>query len=178
MVRVMGLDPGLRFTGWGTLDDDNSRLSYKGHGVISVPPALSLAERLHFLFERVCDVLREQQPNEVAVEEVFVNRNGESTLKLCMARGVVLMSPAVFGIPVFEYGANCIKKTVTGQGHADKAQVKALVEFLLPAFKQAQSKAPFKLDCSDALAIALCHAQHDSINRVVGASIRRQRMAV
>lgn len=167
MTRVVGLDPGLRFTGWGALDDHGSRLTYQGHGVVVVPPRLPLAERLHFLFEQVCVVLRKQQPDEVAIEEIFVNRNGESTLKLCMARGVVLLAPATFGIPVFEYSANCIKKTVTGQGHADKAQVKALVEFLLPSFKEAQAGTPMKADCSDALAVALCHAQHGALTRSI-----------
>lgn len=177
MARVVGLDPGLRFTGWGTLEDHGSRLCYQGHGVIVVPSTLSLAERLRFLFEHVYAVLREQRPDEVAIEEVFVNRNGESTLKLCMARGVVLLAPATLGIPIFEYGANCIKKTVTGQGHADKAQVKALVEFLLPAFKQAQTEAHLKADCSDALAIALCHVQHGSLGRAVGTISGQRTMA-
>lgn len=169
MACVVGLDPGLRFTGWGCLEDKGTALSYRGHGVIAVPSMLSMAERLHFLFDHLCETLQKQRPDEVAVEEVFMTRNGESTMKLCMARGIVLLAPATLGIPVYEYSANCIKKTVTGQGHADKTQVKALVEFLLPAFRQAQASLDrkLKMDCSDALAIALCHAQHRCLVRKV-----------
>lgn len=159
-MRVVGLDPGLRFTGWGCVDVDGGAFIYRGHGVIAVPSCLSVAERLAALFQELKAVLGDLQPNEVAVEEVFVNHNGTSTMKLCMARGVVLLVPATLKIPVYEYGANCIKKTITGNGHATKDQVKTMVEFFLPKFRQAQSDRRFFADCSDALAMALCHAQH------------------
>lgn len=136
---------------------------YEGHGVVAVPSSLPLPERLSFLFQELSEVLKELRPDSVTVEEVFVNRNGASTVKLCMARGVVLLAPARLGIPVFEYGANCIKKTVTGNGHADKEQMETMVEFLLPRFRVARQGNPCPADCSDALAAALCHAQHLSL---------------
>lgn len=165
-MRIVGLDPGLRFTGWGCVRiDSGGVVVYEGHGVIAVPLALPLPQRLSLLFQTLSEILADLHPDGVTVEEVFVNRNGASTVKLCMARGVVMMAPARLGIPVFEYGANCIKKTVTGNGHADKAQIKTMVEFLLPKFRLAQQGQPCKADCSDALAAALCHAQHISLEQ-------------
>ena len=172
-MRIVGLDPGLRFTGWGCIRvDDGGVLIYEGHGAIAVPLSLSLPQRLAQLFQELEGILTDLHPDGVTVEEVFVNRNGASTVKLCMARGVVLMAPARLGIPVFEYGANCIKKTVTGNGHADKNQIKTMVEFLLPKFRLAQQGQPYKADCSDALAAALCHAQHISIDQAKQRALR------
>lgn len=167
-MRIVGLDPGLRFTGWGCIDIDGSAFIYRGHGVVAVPARLPIAERLETLFRELSDVLADLRPSEVAVEEVFVNHNGASTMKLCMARGIVLLAPATLKIPVYEYGANCIKKCVTGNGHATKDQVKTMVEFLLPKFKHAQTEQKFFADCSDALAMALCHAQHLSFSAAQG----------
>ncbi|GHS91852.1 crossover junction endodeoxyribonuclease RuvC [Alphaproteobacteria bacterium] len=167
--RILGLDPGLRFTGWGCVEGQGGAFVYKGHGVIPVPPLFSMAERLGYLFKQLQEILKQSEPSEVALEEVFINKNGESTMKLCMARGVVMLVPATLGIPVFEYGANAAKKTITGRGHAEKAQVKAMVEFLLPPFKTAQTERLAKEDCSDALAVALCHAQNRKFAKIVAA---------
>lgn len=157
----MGFDPGLRFTGWGCLKyEKDGSFVYQGHGIIAVPSSLPIAERLHFLFKKLQDVLKTYSPDEVAIEEVFMNKNAGSTMKLCMARGIAMLVPATLGLSIYEYGANCIKKTVTGQGHANKTQVKAMVEFILPKFKENQSKSISQLDCSDALSVAICHAQH------------------
>lgn len=170
-VRIVGLDPGLRYTGWGCIEVSGNEISYGGHGVISVPVLDSVSERLAILFQSLHQILSDLQPHEVAIEEVFVNRNGASTMKLCMARGVVLLAPAVLKIPVFEYGANCIKKTITGSGHATKVQIQTMVSFLLPPFRQSSSSS--RMDCSDALAAALCHAQHRPLSTAIPSSSLR-----
>lgn len=164
---ILGLDPGLRFTGWGAVNATSGKLGYKGHGVIAVPSSLSITRRLNFLFNALCAVISEMQPDEVAIEEIFVNQNGVSTMKLCMARGVVLLAPASVELEVFEYGANCIKKTVTGDGHASKDQVEAMVRCLLPDFLPEDKK--LKQDCTDALAIAICHAHHRNMHQILDA---------
>lgn len=164
---ILGLDPGLRFTGWGAVNATSGKLGYKGHGVIAVPSSLSITRRLNFLFNALCAVISEMQPDEVAIEEIFVNQNGVSTMKLCMARGVVLLAPANAGVEVFEYGANCIKKTVTGDGHASKDQVETMVRCLLPDFPSNDKK--LKQDSMDALAIAICHAHHRNMREVLAA---------
>ena len=153
-MRLIGLDPGLRRTGWGVIDVDGSRLSHVANGAIVSDAALSLAARLAQIFEGLESVLAAYGPDEAAVEETFVNRNPSSTLKLGQARGVVLLAPARTGIPVAEYPANLIKKSLVGNGHADKNQMQAMVGVLLPAAK------PQSADAADALAIAICHAHH------------------
>lgn len=153
-MRVLGLDPGLRHTGWGVIDVIGNRLSYVADGVAHAPTDLSLAERLVALFRQVIDVLERFRPDEAAVEETFVNKNAASTLKLGVARGVVLLAPAERGLPVAEYSANLVKKSVVGAGHADKEQVQLMVRRLLPGCAIA---AP---DAADALAVAICHAHH------------------
>lgn len=152
--RILGLDPGLRFTGWGLIESIDNRLRFLGAGRISVPETLDMAQRLAFLHRELESLLASLQPDEAAVEETFSNVNAKSTLKLGMARGVVLMAPALLNIPVGEYAANTIKKTVVGAGHADKNQIQHMVKMLLP---QAQFDSP---DAADALAIAICHAHH------------------
>jgi crossover junction endodeoxyribonuclease RuvC len=153
---ILGLDPGLQHTGWGIIQTHGSALHYIACGVVSVPAKQPLAQRLQALHDGLSDVCKTYNIDEAAVEETFVNNNPTATLKLGMARGVVLLVPALFGLPVAEYGANKVKKTVVGAGHADKNQVQHMVKMLLP-------KADFsglKADATDALAVAICHAHH------------------
>ena len=153
-MRVLGLDPGLRHTGWGVIDVAGNRLTYVADGVASAPVDLPLGERLVALFRQLGEVLDRFRPDAAAVEETFVNRNASSTLKLGVARGVVLLAPAERGVPVSEYSANLVKKSVVGAGHAEKAQVQMMVRRLLPGC------AVVKADAADALAVAICHAHH------------------
>jgi crossover junction endodeoxyribonuclease RuvC len=153
-MRVLGLDPGLRHTGWGVIDVAGNRLSHVADGVVHAPTDLPLAERLVVLFRQLTAVIERFHPDEAAVEESFVNKNAASTLKLGVARGVVLLAPAERGVPVAEYSANLIKKSVVGAGHAEKAQVQMMVRRLLPGC------AIVEADAADALAVAICHAHH------------------
>jgi len=153
-MRVLGLDPGLRHTGWGVIDVAGNRLSYVADGVVHAPTDLPLADRLVVLFRQIIDVLERFRPDEAAVEETFVNKNAASTLKLGVARGVVLLAPAERGLPVAEYSANLVKKAVVGAGHAEKEQVQMMVRRLLPGCAIATA------DAADALAVAICHAHH------------------
>ena len=153
-MRVLGLDPGLRHTGWGVIDVAGNRLSYVADGVVHAPTDLPLADRLVVLFRQIIDVLERFRPDEAAVDETFVNKNAASTLKLGVARGVVLLAPAERGLPVAEYSANLVKKAVVGAGHAEKEQVQMMVRRLLPGCAIATA------DAADALAVAICHAHH------------------
>ena len=153
-MRVLGLDPGLRHTGWGVIDVAANRLTHVADGVVHPPTDSPLAERLVSLFRQLGDVLARFHPDEAAVEETFVNKNAASTLRLGVARGVVLLAPAERGVPVAEYSANMIKKSVVGAGHADKEQVQLMVRRLLPGSAIAEP------DAADALAVAICHAHH------------------
>ena len=159
MVRVLGLDPGLRHTGWGVIDVDGNRLTHIGDGVVHAATDQPLAMRLVSLFRQVTSVLERFRPDEAAVEETFVNRNPASTLKLGVARGVVLLAPAERGVPVAEYSANLIKKAVVGVGHAGKAQVQLMVRRILPGCGIEQP------DAADALAVAICHAHQVETRR-------------
>jgi crossover junction endodeoxyribonuclease RuvC len=163
-MRLIGLDPGLRLTGWGVIDVEGNRLRHVAHGVIKVSVEGSLAERLHELFNGVCGIVAEQKPIEAAVEETFVNINPGSTLKLGQARGVVLLAPARAGLPVYEYAANLVKKSVVGAGHADKRQIAMMVGRLLPGVEA-------KADAADALAVAICHAHHRATAKRVEAAL-------
>ena len=153
-LRILGLDPGLRRTGWGIIEAVGDRLRPLANGTVISDERAPLAERLLTLHDGLSAVIDEWQPTEAAVEESFVNKNPSSTLKLGVARGVVLLVPARAGLPVVEYGANHVKKSVVGVGHAEKAQVEAMVRRLLPA------AALTGADAADALAVALCHAHH------------------
>jgi len=153
-MRVLGLDPGLRHTGWGIIDVDGNRLSHVADGVVSAPVSLPLAARLVALFRQITAVLDRYRPDEAAVEETFVNKNPASTLKLGVARGVVLLAPAERGLAVAEYSANKVKKSVVGAGHAEKGQIELMVRRLLPGCSVV------KADAADALAVAICHAHH------------------
>jgi crossover junction endodeoxyribonuclease RuvC len=163
-MRLIGLDPGLRLTGWGVIDVDGNRLRHVAHGVVKVPADRSLAERLNELFEGVSAVIAEHRPIEAAVEETFVNANPASTLKLGQARGVVLVAPARAGLKVFEYAANLVKKSVVGVGHADKHQIAMMVGRLLPGVVATA-------DAADALAVAICHAHHRETARRIEAAL-------
>ncbi len=153
MIRILGLDPGLRHTGWGLVEKDGSRLRFIAGGVINPNDKNTLSDRLSELHTELKKVIEAYQPDEAAVEETFVNNNPTSTLKLGQARGVVLLTPSLYQIPVAEYTPNQIKKMIVGAGHADKKQVDMMVRTLL---KTVPENIP--ADASDALAIALCHS--------------------
>ena len=163
-MRVLGLDPGLRHTGWGVIEAAGNRLSHVGDGVVHAPTDRPLAERLVALFRQLGDILEQYRPDEAEVEETFVNKNAASTLKLGVARGVALLAPAERGLPVAEYSANMIKKSVVGAGHAEKAQVQLMVRRLLPGCLIAEA------DAADALAVAICHAHHAATLRAWSAA--------
>lgn len=154
VVRIIGLDPGLRNTGWGVIECEGSRLVYVADGAVHSDADAPLAERLLQIHTQVMAVLREFAPQEAAIEETFVNTDARATLKLGQARGAVMLAPAACGIAVAEYAPNQVKKSVVGAGHAEKAQVKHMVKVLLPR------AALHSADSTDALAIAICHAHH------------------
>jgi crossover junction endodeoxyribonuclease RuvC len=159
-VRIIGIDPGLRRCGWGIIESNGNRLSFIACGTITPPVEGLLADRLVALHHGIVGVLDEYAPEEAAVEETFVSAGARSALQLGQARGVVLMTPALRGLPVGEYAANLVKKSVVGTGHAEKAQIQMMIKILLPA-------ATFKgADAADALAIAVCHAHHRAIRRL------------
>jgi crossover junction endodeoxyribonuclease RuvC len=160
-MRLLGLDPGLTRTGWGVIDVDGNRLVYVADGVIESSPARSIAERLVTLYEGILSVIAAHKPDEAAVEETFVNVNGQSTLKLGHARGVALLAPAQAGIPVSEYAARLVKKSIVGTGRAEKAQIAHMVRCLLPGARVGGA------DAADALAIAICHAHHRKMRAVL-----------
>ncbi len=160
VTRIIGIDPGLRRCGWGIIDTEGNRLGFVACGTVMPPVAGELAARLAFLHRALCEVIARYAPEEAAVEETFVNQGARSALQLGQARGVALMTPSLAGLPVAEYAANLVKKSVVGTGHAEKTQVQLMVRTLLPT-------ADFNgADAADALAIALCHAHHRSFNRL------------
>jgi crossover junction endodeoxyribonuclease RuvC len=126
-LTLIGLDPGLRRTGWGVITMSGNRLSRVAEGVVQTDQGLTLAERLAHLYRGLVAILERYRPDEAAVEETFVNTNAVSTLKLGVARGVVLLAPAEMGLPVAEYASTAVKKAVVGTGHADKTQVQMMV---------------------------------------------------
>ena len=153
-TRIIGLDPGLRITGWGVIEVRGSSLTHVDHGTVTSKATDSLPVRLLSLYTQLVDIIQQYAPHEAAVEETFVNRNPLSALKLGAARGIVLLAPAQGGLVVGEYAPNTVKKSVVGVGHADKTQVAMMVERLLPTSRGAIQ------DAADALAIAICHAHH------------------
>jgi len=153
-TRIIGIDPGLRRCGWGIIDSEGTRLRFIAAGTITPPVTGSLAERLSALMTGLAGVLDQFEPVEAAVEETFVNQGARSALILGQARGVALVTPAARGIPVGEYAANLVKKSVVGTGHAEKDQVQMMVRTLLPTASFSGA------DAGDALAIAICHAHH------------------
>lgn len=161
MARIMGIDPGLRRCGWGIIESTGNRLGFVACGTLTPDSRQTLAQRLAELHAGLTAVIDAYRPDEAAVEETFVNQGARSALQLGQARGVALMTPAALGLPVGEYAANLVKKSVVGTGHADKEQVQLMVKTLLPG-------ASFKgADAADALAIAICHAHHRIHRRLV-----------
>jgi crossover junction endodeoxyribonuclease RuvC len=164
MVRLLGIDPGLRFTGWGLIEADGNRLRHRADGVIATDSAASVPDRLRVLHDALAALLVEYQPDEAAVEETYVNRNGSATLKLGYARGIALLAPALAGIPITEYAAKSVKLAVVGTGGADKTQVQMMVRRLLPGALIRRA------DAADALAVAICHAHHRASRRAWAAA--------
>jgi crossover junction endodeoxyribonuclease RuvC len=167
LIRIIGIDPGLRRTGWGVIESDGVRLSYVASGHVASTQTEDLAFRLREIYEGLSSVLSTYHPQEAAVEETFVNENAKATLKLGQARGIAMLAPSMKGIRVAEYTPNLIKKTVVGAGHADKKQIQVMIGYLLP-------KAKFQsADEADALAIAICHANHRGIRQLAIAGMRK-----
>jgi crossover junction endodeoxyribonuclease RuvC len=158
-VRILGIDPGLNRTGWGVVESEGNRLRHVSHGVVGSDAGAAMAARLSSIYAELAKIIVTWRPDEAAIEEVFVNKNPGSTLKLGMARGVALLAPAMAGLTVAEYAANLVKKSVVGTGHADKAQVAMMVAVILPG-------ANAKADAADALAVAICHAHHRTMPRL------------
>jgi crossover junction endodeoxyribonuclease RuvC len=151
-MLIIGLDPGLGTTGWGLIAKAGNRLTHIANGQIKTDPAAALAQRLVVLDRELTDVILRYTPDSGAVEEVFVNSNAQSTLKLGQARGVCLLALARAGLPVGEYATRLVKKAIVGNGNAEKAQVQAMLKVLLPGVKLAGA------DAADALAVAIAHA--------------------
>src|SRR5688500_11108188 len=160
-IRILGIDPGLRRTGWGVVSVEGARLSWIAHGVIAPRDDRPFSERLLGLFDGIAAVIDTHAPHEAAVEETFVTANGQSTLKLGHARACALVAPARAGLPVAEYAATVVKKAVVGTGGADKAQVGFMIARLLPAAGKTTA------DAADALAVAIAHAHARTARRQV-----------
>lgn len=154
LVRIIGLDPGLRNAGWGIIDCRGNELLHVADGVVRADPDLPVAERLRVIYEELSSVISSFKPDEAAIEETFVSKDARATLRLGQARGVAMLAPAAAGVPVSEYAPNQVKKTVVGVGHAEKSQIHHMLKMLLPKAK------PQSPDAADALAIAICHAHH------------------
>lgn len=167
--RLIGLDPGLRKTGWGIIDVEGARLIHVANGIVHTDNKKTLAERLVELFDGLQQVIADWEPQSAAVEETFVNKNPMSTLKLGQARGVSLLVPALSGIHVAEYSPNHIKKSVVGSGHAGKEQVAAMLKILLPkAVVNGE-------DAGDALAVAICHAHNGGVHGVLHDAVTKSK---
>jgi crossover junction endodeoxyribonuclease RuvC len=165
---ILGIDPGLRHTGWGVVTQTGNRLSFVAAGRVSPDPALPMAARLLTLAEGLADVMRLHAPSESAIEETFVNKNAKSALLLGQARGAAMLALAQSGLTVVEYAANRIKQSVTGYGHADKGQIQAMIGMLLPG------SGKLVADAADALAVAVTHAHHAPAAERVQAALARQ----
>ncbi|HAA92559.1 MAG: crossover junction endodeoxyribonuclease RuvC [Rhodospirillaceae bacterium] len=153
-MRIIGLDPGLRNTGWGIIEVESNRFRYVADGTVRPKSNQQLSWRLRDLHDGLAEAIAQYSPDEAAVEETFVNKNPKSTLKLGEARGVVVLVPALAGLPVAEYSANRVKKAVVGAGHASKEQIQMMVGRILPGCEFSSA------DAADALAVAICHANY------------------
>ena len=153
-IRILGIDPGLRRTGWGLIEADGNRLIYVACGAVDTSEKATLGLRLVTLHDGLIAVIEKYTPHEAAVEHTFVNSNAAATLKLGQARGIAMLVPAIAGVPVSEYAPNLVKKTIVGAGHGEKAQIRMMIGVLLPRAD------PKTHDAADALAIAVCHAHH------------------
>jgi crossover junction endodeoxyribonuclease RuvC len=162
-IRILGIDPGLRRTGWGVIDISGNRLSFVACGSVITEDKAALAVRLVTIHDGLTEVIERFDPAEAAVEATFVNKDANATLKLGQARGIAMLVPARSGIDVAEYAPNLVKKTIVGAGHSDKNQIRMMVGVLLPKAD------PRTEDAADALAIAVCHAHH----RAAAAVLRR-----
>ena len=163
-MRLIGLDPGLRNTGWGVIETDGHALRHVADGTVHSDGDAPIAIRLTQLYDAILELIERWRPAEAAVEETFVNRNPESTLKLGLARGVVLLAPAKAGLAVAEYAPKRVKKSVVGTGSASKEQVQAMIAMLLPGARIAGA------DAADALAVAVCHAHYVQARGAYGAA--------
>ncbi|CAN7504702.1 crossover junction endodeoxyribonuclease RuvC [Rhizobium sp. LjRoot30] len=154
ITRIIGIDPGLRRTGWGIIESLGNSLKFVASGTVTSDGDMDLASRLCQLHDGLAEVVHSYKPDEAAVEQTFVNKDAVATLKLGQARGVVMLVPARAGLPVAEYAPNAVKKAVIGVGHGEKQQIHMMLKILMP-------KATFKgNDAADALAIAICHAHN------------------
>jgi crossover junction endodeoxyribonuclease RuvC len=153
-IRILGIDPGLRRTGWGVVALDGSRLSFLACGSVATDEKATLAVRLLAIHDGLSRIVAAHAPDEAAVESTFVNRDAAATLKLGQARGIAMVVPAIAGLPVAEYAPNLVKKTIVGAGHCEKVQIRLMVKMLLPRAD------PQSDDAADALAIAVTHAHH------------------
>jgi len=154
LIRILGIDPGLRRTGWGVVDVLGNRLMFVACGSVETDSKAALAERLVVIHDGLARVIADHKPHEAAVEQTFVNRDAVATLKLGQARGIAMLVPARAGVSVAEYAPNLVKKTIVGAGHGEKAQIRMMVGVLLPKAD------PQTDDAADALAIAMTHAHH------------------
>jgi crossover junction endodeoxyribonuclease RuvC len=166
-IRILGIDPGLRRTGWGMVVIDGNRLSYVACGSLTTDDKAALAVRLVVIHDGLRGVVADYAPDEAAVEATFVNKDAAATLKLGQARGIAMLVPALAGLPVAEYAPNLVKKTIVGAGHAEKPQIRLMIGVLLPKADPQSDHA------ADALAIAVTHAHHR--NSVVHAAVAAQR---
>jgi crossover junction endodeoxyribonuclease RuvC len=168
-IRIIGFDPGLRFTGWGVVETEGSKLTFIGAGTIKSDAKTDLATRLCALHDGLQTVIADHDPDEAAVESTFVNKDATATLKLGQARGIAMLVPALAGLPVAEYAPNAVKKSVIGVGHGDKKQIQLMVGMLLPKAKWDSD------DAADALAIAICHAHQrgNAAHRIAQAAAKR-----
>jgi crossover junction endodeoxyribonuclease RuvC len=153
-IRILGIDPGLRRTGWGVVAIEGNRLSFLGCGSVATDDKAALALRLLAIHDGLRQVIAAHAPDEAAVESTFVSRDAVATLKLGQARGIAMLAPAIAGLLVAEYAPNLVKKTIVGAGHSEKVQIRMMVKVLLPKAD------PQSDDAADALAIAVTHAHH------------------
>ncbi len=158
-MRILGLDPSLSTTGWGVKEANGNRLQYVADGFIPTDAKMPIEERLDIIFRTLCDVIETYQPAEAAIENTFLNKNPESSLKLSMARGVVILAAGYNHIPLYEFEPNKVKKALVGVGRAEKAQVETMIKILLPGC------APKNNDSSDALAMAITRSHYRTAER-------------
>ncbi|HRC27296.1 MAG TPA: crossover junction endodeoxyribonuclease RuvC [Alphaproteobacteria bacterium] len=167
-MRILGIDPGLQNTGWGVIESQANTLRFLACGRVRTDGSMDVAARLAVLDRGLEAVLKAWSPDEAAVEQIFVNANPASAMKLGLARGVALCVPARAGLAVAEYPANTVKKSIVGAGHAAKVQIAAMVRMLLPA-----SGTTLSADEADALAIAICHAHHSASRSLLRAAAQK-----
>ena len=154
VIRILGIDPGLRRTGWGLIECEGNRLIFVACGSVDTNNDEDVATRLVCIHDGLVRIIEQHKPDEAAVEATFVNKDAGATLKLGQARGIAMLVPALAGLPVAEYAPNLVKKTIVGAGHSEKAQIRMMIGVLLPKAD------PQSEDAADALAIAVCHAHH------------------